>query len=136
MIEFEYTIWPAWERLVDLKGESAPESIAALYSILVLERQKSRNRGEDSRRFEMAVAQTLRKIPDNAALALIHREAHMQWAAANMPCENDDPELVEAYMRDAMETALSRQRTTLFELSALRGWVAEGRTEAIPFTAM
>lgn len=134
MVDFEYTIWPAWERLVELKGESAPEAIAALYSILVLERQKPRNRGEDSRKFDLAVEQTLRKIPDDAALALTHREAHMQWAVANLPCANDDPELVESYMRDAMETALSRQRTTLFELSALRGWIAEGRTEVIPFT--
>lgn len=133
MVDFEYTIWPAWEGLVELKGESAPEAIAALYSILVLERQKPRNR-EDSRKFELAVEQTLRKIPDDAALALTHREAHMQWAVANLSCANDDPDLVESYMRDAMETALSRQRTTLFELSALRGWIAEGRTEVIPVT--
>lgn len=134
MIGFEYTIWPAWERLVELKGESAPEAIAALYSILVLERQKPRNRGEDSRKFELAVEQTLRKIPDDAALALTHGEAHMQWAVANMPCGNDNPDLVESYMRDATETALGRQRTTLFELSALREWIADGRIEVIPFT--
>lgn len=126
MVNFEYTIWPVWERLVKFKGESAPETIAALYSILVLERQKPKNRGQDSQRFEQAVKQTLRKIPDDASLALAHREAHMQWAMANMPSANDNREVVECYMRDAVETALSRQRTTLYELSALRGWVAEG----------
>lgn len=132
MVNFEYTIWPVWEKLVQLKGEPAPETIAALYSILVLERQKPRNRGEDSQRFVKAVKQTLMKIPDDAALAFAHREAHMQWAMANMPSANDDGEVVDCYMRDAVETALNRQRTTLHELSALRGWIAEGENEDMP----
>lgn len=129
MAEFEHTIWPAWEQLVQLKGESAPETIAALYSVLVLEKQKPRNRRNSSNRFLLAIEQTLRTIPDDSALALAHREAHMQWAVANMPRQNDSRELVEVYMRDALETAKSRQQTTLFEVSALRTWIEEGNAE-------
>ncbi|KAJ4396493.1 hypothetical protein N0V93_000712 [Gnomoniopsis smithogilvyi] len=129
MANFEHTIWPAWEQLVQIKGESAPETIAALYSILVLERQKPRNRGDASNRFFRAVEQTLQKIPDDLALALTHREAHIQWAVANMPRQNDSPELIEIYMQDARDTSKSRQQTTLFELSGLRAWFAEANPE-------
>lgn len=123
MMSFEYTIWLGLERLVRDRGESSPETIAALYSILVLERQK--DKAASSNRFQLAVEQTLAVIPDDWALAIAHREAHMQWAMANMPQQNDSPGLVEAYMRDALETAMSRQQTTLHELSALRTWLAE-----------
>ncbi|KAJ4423632.1 hypothetical protein N0V82_001655 [Gnomoniopsis sp. IMI 355080] len=123
--------WAAWEQLVQRKGASAPETLAAsMYSILVLERQKPRNRGDSSNRIIMAVKQTLDAIEDDSALARAHKEQHMQWAMANMPRENESPEMIELYMREARETASRREQTTLSEITACRAWFAEGMAES------
>ncbi|CAN8101902.1 unnamed protein product [Discula destructiva] len=125
MVAFEHTIWPAWQRLVELQGESSPEAIAALYSILVLERHKQGSQRNPGNQFRLAVEQTLRAVSDDWALSLAHREAYMQFAVANMPREDEGRRLFEVYMRDALETATRRQETTLHELSAMRTWLAE-----------
>lgn len=123
--------WATWEQLVQLKGASAPGALAAaMYSIVVLERQKPRGRGDSSNRIVMAVKQTLDAIEDDSALARAHKEAQMEWAMANMPLENESPELVELYMREARETALRREQTTLSEITACRAWFAEGMAES------
>lgn len=134
MANYEHTIWPAYEQFVQHKGAFAPETIAALYSIFVLERQKkkekpTRDQGDSSKRFRAVVEQTLWAIPDDGALALAHGEAHMQWAVANMPEQNNDLELFEVYMQDAVATAMSRQKTTLYELSEMRAWLVEQEGE-------